>query len=450
MRITLIKAVETVFGIAALLAWTSACAAQPNVPRDLVVKPEKADGIYQIGETIRWRIEWKGEEPIAEARYTLKRGGMTELGKGAVPLTDNVGVLETTFDKPGALLAEVKVKLADNRERKAAGGALVSPEKIETSAPRPDDFDEFWAAKINELEAVPANPQLESADGGKPNVDYWKIMLDNVGGTKIHGQLARPATKVGDSGSDKKLPALFIPQWAGVYPLEKPWVTDRAAEGWLVLNIIAHDLPIDEPASFYHDQLAGPLKDYWGIGNDDREAAYFLRMYLSCVRACQYLMQRPDWDGKVLVVSGGSQGGQQTLVTAALVPQVTAALAIVPAGCDMLGPDMGRRGGWPQWYDITRGKDAAKVHEASRYFDVVNFASRIKCPVLVGFGLIDQTCPAEGVMAAMNQVTSPKEIVVLPLAEHQEINHAHKAYADRCYGAWLPALREGKPAPLKQ
>jgi cephalosporin-C deacetylase len=449
--------------IAALGVLTLLCVrvagAQGVVRQDLVVTPEKADGIYQPGETIRWRIEWKGEEPVAAADYTLKNGQIKTLGGGTLALEGSVGTLKSSLDKPGSLLAEVKVKTADGKEHKAAGGALVAPEKIVPSAPRPDDFDDFWAAKIRELEAVPANPQMEKADGGKAGVEYWKITLDNIRGTKIHGQLARPAAKEGAAKSDDtksdgaegvtKLPALFIPQWAGVYPLQKAWVTDRANEGWLVLNVIAHDLPIDEPESFYHEQLAGPLKDYWAIGNDDRDTAYFLRMYLSCYRACQYLMSRPDWDGKVLVVSGGSQGGQQTLVTAALVPQVTAALAIVPAGCDMLGPDVNRRGGWPQWYDLTRGKDAAKVHEASRYFDVVNFASRIKCPVLVGFGLIDQTCPAEGVEAAMNQITAPKELVVLPLAEHQEINHAHKAYADRCYGAWLPALRQGKPAPLQ-
>jgi cephalosporin-C deacetylase len=439
----------------AFLSWVVAagvdgvCWAQGGIYQDLVVTPEKADGIYQPGETIRWRIEWKGEEPVTAADYTLKKGQIKTLGGGTVPLVDGVGTLESSLDKPGSLLAEIKVKTADGKEHKAAGGALVAPDKIVPSAPRPDDFDEFWAAKSKELETVPANPKLESADSGKSGVAYWKITLDNIGGAKIHGHLARPAAKEGDSTSNTKLPALFIPQWAGVYPLQKAWVTDRGHEGWLVLNVIAHDLPIDEPESFYHEQLAGPLKDYWAIGNDDRDTAYFLRMYLSCVRACQYLMSRPDWDGKVLVVSGGSQGGQQTLVTAALVPQVTAALAIVPAGCDMLGPEVNRRGGWPQWYDQVHGKDAAKVREASRYFDVVNFASRIKCPVLVGFGVIDQTCPAEGIEAAMNQITAPKELVVLPLAEHQEINHAHKAYADRCSGAWLPALRKGEPAPVK-
>jgi cephalosporin-C deacetylase len=62
-------------------------------------------------------------------------------------------------------------------------------------------------------------------------------------------------------------------------------VTDRAAEGWLVLNINAHDLPMDEREPFYTDQSAGPLKEYPSIGNDDRETSYFLRMCLSALLA---------------------------------------------------------------------------------------------------------------------------------------------------------------------
>jgi cephalosporin-C deacetylase-like acetyl esterase len=87
------------------------------------------------------------------------------------------------------------------------------------------------------------------------------------------------------------------------------------------------------------------------------------------------------------------------------------------------------------------------IDEASRYFDVVNFAPRIKCPVLIGCGLIDQTCPAEGVEEAVNQITAPKDLVVLLLSEHQESDHSQKPFYDRCYGAWLPALRQGKPVP---
>lgn len=406
------------------------------------VGADKPGGVYQVGETVHWSVRWQDTNAVPQAQFKLLKGGLTEAARGDLKFTNAVAEVETIFTAPGTLLLETKWKSADGKEHRALAGAVASPERIPLAAPRPDDFDEFWSAKLKELAAVPANPRLESVALGNPDLAFWKISLDNIRGTHIQGQLARPA-------SGEKFPALLIVQWAGVYPLQKSWATDRAREGWLVLNIEAHDLPIDRPESFYKEQSAGPLKDYPAIGNADRDTSYFLRMYLSCCRAAEYLTQREDWDGKTLVVMGGSQGGLQALMTAGLHSKITAALAIVPAGCDMLGPDAGRAPGWPQWYFQTGGKGAAKVRAASRYFDVANFTPRIKCPVLVGLGLIDETCPPAGIIAAVNQIPSPKEIIILPNAEHQENKGSHGAYMRRCYNEWLPALVKGKPAPVK-
>jgi cephalosporin-C deacetylase-like acetyl esterase len=409
--------------------------------QELVVSPDNATGIYQPGETIRWQVQVKGGD-VAEAAFVVKTGGLTEMAKGNVALVDGLGQIEAKLDAPGWLLVEVSVKPAADKKVTALGGALVSPEKIEPALPAPDDFNAFWQAKLGELAAVAANAKLEHADSGKANVDYFHVTMDNIRGSHIRGQLARP--KQGE-----KLPAMLIVQWAGVYPLQKGWVTDRAAEGWLTLNINAHDLPIDQPQQFYNEQSAGSLKDYPGIGNDDRETSYFLRMYLSCYRAAQYLTERSDWDGRTLVVTGGSQGGLQSIVTAGLHPKISAVLASVPAGCDLNGPVAGRAPGWPMWYWKTQDKDEAKVRRAAGYYDVVNFAPRVKCPVLIGVGLIDTVCPSPGVFAAYNQLQGPKEIVVLPFGEHGAKKGSHDPYYARS-SDWSRALVEGKPAPVKQ
>ena len=416
------------------------CQAQP-----LVVAPDRASGIYQVGDAVHWRVEWKDKTNPPPVHYQLLKGQLTEAAQGDVNFTDHTAGLETRFDAPGTMLVVVTWKTAEGKKVRVTAGAVAAPDRIALSAPGPDDFDAFWKAKLQELEQTPADPRLEPVSIGKADLAYWKITMGNIRGSHIYGQLARPA-------QGQKFPALLVVQWAGVYGLQRSWVTDRAAEGWLVLNIEPHDLPIDQPEAFYKEQqqAGGPVHDYWSIGNDDRETSYYLRMYLSCYRAADYLAQRDDWDGKTLVVMGGSQGGLQALMTAGFYPKITAALAMVPAGCDMLGPVVGRRGGWPQWYANTEGKDPAKVREASRYFDVANFASRIKCPVLVGLGLIDETCPAAGILAAVNQIRSPKEVIIIPGAEHQEINGSHAAYNQRCNGDWLPALRQGKPAPVNQ
>ena len=407
--------------------------------QEIVATPTKALGVYALGEPVTWRVELRGQgaSQRTEVRYLLKKNGLAVLREGVLPLTDGKGTLEATLDEPGTLLAELKVKSQD-KEVVGLAGAAVSPADIRPSAPRPDDFDAFWRAKLAELRAVRANPVVEAAHSGRPTVDYFKIRMDNIRGTHIYGQLAKPKR-------EGKLPALLIVQWAGVYPLERDWVVGRAEAGWLALNIMAHDLPFDQPQEFYEKAGATTLADYPAIGNDDRETSYFLRMYLSCFRAAEYLSQRPDWDGRTLVVMGGSQGGLQAIVTAALHPKVSAVIAQVPAGCDLTGPDASRAPGWPQWYWRTKGKDANKVRQTSRYFDAVNFASRVKGPTLVGLGLVDTTCPAPGVFAMTNQLQGPKEVVVMPGVGHSDPYDASSARAE----AWLSAILQGNRPPVR-
>ncbi len=314
-----------------LALFASVYTAQCRADGALSVSCEKPDGVYQLGQTIRWQVRWNGPDDVSTASYSLKTGGRTEIEKGPLTFDHGSATITAKLDQPNTILAVVTVGTPDGTEYRAVGGAVADPDKILPAVPAPADFHSFWAAKVAELRAVPPNPVLTPLDSEKPDVDYWKITLDNIRGKHIQGQIARPK-------SGEKFPALLIPQWAGVYGLEKNWVTDRAAEGWLALDISAHDIPIDQPKSFYKDQFNGPLKNYWAIGNDDPDTSYFLPMYLSCYRAAQYLQSRPDWDGKTLVVSGGSQGGQQSIMIAGLYPHFTAVLAIRPAGGDMRAP----------------------------------------------------------------------------------------------------------------
>lgn len=429
--------------------WSTVAAADDA----LQITPDRPNHEYHLSEKITWTITGT----VPEIRYRLLRGEVTELANGTLTLVD--GKASFTADagsSPCTLLLEatpiaVEPSTAPATTKPATprtlSGVVIARDQIALSAPPPADFDAFWEKHISELNAVPMDPQLEEVQPatqpqGKdaPAIQRWKITLGNIRGTHIRGQLARPVA--GD-----KLPALLIVQWAGVYALNPDWVTSRATSGWLVLNINPHDLPIDEPAEFYQNQSAGPLKEYWSIGNDDPEQSYFLRMYLSCYRAADYLASRQDWDGRTLVVMGASQGGMQSLVTAGMHPKISGALALVPAGCDMLGPDLKRKPGWPQWINHHRGKDADKVREASRYYDVANFVTRIKCPVLVSAGLIDEVCPPEGIFAAFNQIKSKKELLLLPASDHFGTGGTQQPYFDRSERDWLPALKEGHTPP---
>ena len=408
----------------------------------LVVSPDRAGGVYRAGETVKWTVNWTDENEVApvEVNYVFKLGGGTEVDSGTVVLVDGVAVLESVIEQPNTMLLEVSWEV-EGETLMERGGAVASPGEIVAAEEAPADFDDWWASKIAELAEVPMKVSERALNLGVEGVDYAQVTMDHFRGSRIHGQVARPS-------EGAKFPALLRVQWAGVYGLQTEWVTDRAKAGWLALNILPHDLPIDREESFYKEQGAGPLKDYFVQGNEDRETAYFLRMYLSCYRAVEYLKSRPDWDGRTIVVTGTSQGGQQAFVTAGLHPDVTAAMALVPAGADFNGTKVGRSVGFPFWPGMSAEKDAEAVTATGGYFDIVNFARRVRCPMLVGVGLKDVVCPPAGIFAAVNQLKPYRELVILPTSGHQNVEGSQEAFNDRLEKGWLPALKRGLAAPL--
>ena len=398
------------------------------------VSPDKAAGVYDQDQTVTWNISVTNDQKpcTGKVKYIVRLGGLDEIAKGEAELADGKASMTGTRKDPGALLLEVHFKGPDDaKEVQGLGGAIFAPEKIEASTPPPADFDQFWKDKIAALHAIPENVQLTPADSGVKGVDYFKITMDNINGSKIYGQIAMPT-------GGTNLPAMLQVQYAGVYKLERDWVVEPAKNGWLMLNIEAHDLPIDEAPEFYKAKAKKELDDYPGIGNDDRETAYFLRMFLSCYRAVDYLTERPEWNKKTLLVEGGSQGGYQTLVTAGMHPAVTAYAASVPAGCDHTGKQAKRAPGWPNWASRTwQKKDYNKMLETSRYFDAMNFAYRIKCPGIIGMGLIDVTCPPEGVFATLNRIPAEHKVIIEPQSGHMGPH-------DRYYKEYGPFLESQK------
>ena len=265
--------------------------------------------------------------------------------------------------------------------------------------PRPADFDQFWDAKLKALAAVPIDPVVTPVESPDPSVELFSVALRSVGST-ARAWLAKPKRP-------GPYPALVLLQWAGVYKLTPKSAVDRAAEGWLVLNVSSHDLPLDQE----QDPLVP--RRYGDVGALSRETSYFLNMYLRDVRGVDYVASRPDWDGRTLVLMGTSMGGQQSLVTAALHPKVTAVLVNEPAGADASGDRHGRKAGYPNW-----DAEFPQIMQTARYFDVVNFAPRITAPAVVTLGFIDTITPPVGIWTAFNQMKGPKELIPMIESDH--------------------------------
>jgi cephalosporin-C deacetylase len=436
---------RVLFAFAALIAATAAAPAA-----ELSFKPLHGNGIYAVGEKVGWVVT-----PAAGAAktytYSIRANGATEIGKGTLDLSTGGAEISVTLDKPGMVYvtidraplpgptpeeaAEINTTLKAVVTKKnpslkpifakypdlclinqpcavpppapalppirahvAIVGAAVAPSQITPSAPRPADFDAFWAAKLAELANVPMNPVLTEIAAPLPGIKFYKVQLDSLN-SHVQGYLAVP---------DKKgpLPAMIQYQWAGVYALV-PWnCASRAAQGWLCLNVSSHDMA--------PDSATGAPTNYPEVGNTSRETSYFLNMYLRDTRALDWLRTLPQWNKKTLVVTGTSMGGHQSLVTAGLNPgKITAVVVNEPSGGDALASINGRLPAYPNWAAVK-----PEVAATAPYFDTANFAVKISAPTVAAVGFIDSVCPPASVLSAVNRIPAPHEIIPMIESEH--------------------------------
>ena len=429
-----------VFMAVTMLGGAEAVAADELLKDGLTFRPARPDGIYNSGERVSWRV---GVRPGAGMQrrftYTIKRNNWTEIAAGEFEVAEGkdaeIAVAGDAVGEPGMLLVEI-------RPAEGAGvlklGAAISPTKIAPAVDRPVDFREFWDAKIAELKTVPENITWHAKESGKSGVTYKTFRMDGFRGSGVHGQWARP------EGGGRR-PAVVIFQWASPpYPLQKQWVTDWAAKGWLAVNVQPHDVPVDGPPELYAG-LPAEIKNYQSIGVGDREKNYFLGMYLNDLRVVEYLSKCDDWDGKTLVMLGTSMGGQQAIAMAGLHPSVTHLIVNEPAGCDMNGPKVSRAAGYPN-FPVNR----PEVAKTAEYFDAVNFAMDVRATSLVAMGFIDNIVPPAGIWAAYNQIKGEKEAAPMPESAH---NHQATAEQQRPFTsraeAWMEALAAGRAVEVR-
>jgi cephalosporin-C deacetylase-like acetyl esterase len=391
----------------------------------LSVVPERADWSYAIGAPAQFRVALvRDGHSLAGTPVGVACGPemMPPLSEKSFRAGAEVLVVDGgTMKEPGFLRC-VATTTVDGRDYRAVGTAAYAPERIEPAAPNPADFDAFWAEAKEALAKLPVDarltPKPELSTG---KVDVFHVSLQNVGSdakgaSRFYGILAVPK-------AEGRFPAIMNPPGAGARPYRG--LVDVAERGYITLQVGIHGIPVDLPQEVYDGLLAGAFntgRGYAAFNLDDRDRYYYRRVYLGCLRANDFLVSHPKWDGKNLIVTGGSQGGALTITTAGLDPRVTALAPYYPALSDMAGYLKGRAGGWPHIFrDEKEGhRTPAKIRTAS-YYDVVNFARRVKAPGLYSWGWNDEVCPPTSTHAVYNVVTAPKELLLTVETGHNTV-----------------------------
>lgn len=386
---------------------------------EISVAPDRPGWTYATGEKARFRVRlaWD-QQPVGgiEIRYRLGPEMLEAPEQTAVVPIGGLELDGGTLDQPGFIRCSVTADI-DGKTTRAVATAGFAPEQIQPTQKNPDDFDAFWTAGKDALAQIPLEPRLQllpEASTGAINVYHVSFQTWASGNLKaparVYGILCEPKTA-------GKYPAVLRVPGAGVRPYGGS--RDLAERGFITLEIGIHGIPVNLAPELYDQLRVGALVGYNTYNLDNRDAYYYRRVYLGCVRANDFLVSRDNWDGKNLVVTGGSQGGQLTVVTAALDPRVTAAAAAYPAYSDVTGYLHGRAGGWPH---MMRAADSPHRTETkiatTAYYDTVNFARRLRVPVHFTWGYNDEVCPPTSMYAAYNVVTAPKELTLALQAGH--------------------------------
>lgn len=391
------------------------------------VRTDRPDAIYKVGEEVAFDIQvFAAKKPVTqgEIAYILSLDGYKTLKSGKIALSDKPAVVKGALTEPGFLRCQVTFS-GGKGTAPGLAAAGVEPLKIKSSLSVPDDFDAFWAGQKKKLSQVPMKTKLIPVTSPSKEIDCFDIHVDCLGGAPVSGYFARPK-----NARPKSLPAILWVHGAGVRSSSLPSAVSGASQGMLSLDINAHGIPNGRPDKYYADLTAMDLKDYRFRGRDSRETTYFLGMFLRLIRAVDFLTSQPEWDGKIVIVRGGSQGGGQSIAAAGLDSRVTFIAAGVPAICDHSGNVVGRTAGWPKLVPLgVDGKPEPKALEAARYVDCMNLATRTKASAIFSVGFVDTVCPPTSVYATYNNLGGEKQIVNEPLMGHSSTQRINEAFA---------------------
>ena len=374
----------------------------------VIVAPDHSDWTYKTGEPVNFKITvLKDGSPVknCKIRYEVGPEKMEPVKKDSLLSPNGVFAVPPVTLKTAGFVQCKAFVIQDGKEYRGIGSAGFDPLSIQPTITNPADFVQFWDKAKTDLAKIPLDARMVLLpERCTEKVNVYQVNIQNFSiDARLYGILCVPK-------KEGKYPALLRVPGAGIRPYKGDVAT--AENGIITLEIGIHGIPVNLDYAVYSNLSNGALYNYPSLNLDNKDRYYYKRVYLGCVRANDFLISLPQYDGVNLAVTGGSQGGALSIVTAALDPRVKWLGAFYPALCDVTGYLHGRAGGWPHLFskDNIGFNNTKEKIETCGYYDVVNFARQLKIPGLYSWGYNDETCPPTSMYAAYNVITAPKSL----------------------------------------
>jgi cephalosporin-C deacetylase-like acetyl esterase len=311
--------------------------------------------------------------------------------------------------KPGFYDLAVTIATPDGAERRTELTFGVRPDAIRSSPYRERDFAVFWQRTLAELKAIPIDVSVRPDRGrSTPRVNVYKVSYASLGTPprRVHGWFCAPATP-------GRHAALLVLPGYGDGPIAPSVALAERGYAALAIQVREHEVEGGDyrPARYMTEGIESP------------ESYAYRFIYAHCVRGIDFLASREEVDPRRIGVTGGSQGGALSVVTAALDRRVRVATPDVAFLCDFPVAVEVAEGPYREITEYLKAhpERRAETFRVLSYFDVLNHAPNVRGPIVFSASLRDRVCPPPTIVAVFNQVPGrrwPREIHFLPFTGH--------------------------------
>lgn len=269
------------------------------------------------------------------------------------------------------------------------------PTNPQSKVKKPADFDAFWDGVKRQEAAVALEPEIVLDPlRTSPDIEVFQVFYNSIDQVRIAAWYCRPAQRAA------RTPAiLLLPGYQADPPIPKDW----ARQGYIALSVA----PRGKLRS--HRQYNPGYPNLLTHNIVDPHTYAYRGFYVDAWRGVDFLRSQPEVDADRLGVTGSSQGGGLTITTVAMKPEVRAAAAGCPYLCGYMDAvELTQTYPYEEINDYLRQYPDRRqaVTDTVAYFDGINFADRITCPIIVNIGLQDNVCPPETGYALFNRIGS--------------------------------------------
>jgi len=268
-------------------------------------------------------------------------------------------------------------------------------QNYQSKARIPDDFDQFWDSLKSDVSRIPLEPDvtpdpLRSSD----DIEVFQVFYNSLDHVRIAGWYCIPRERSGPLAA-----VMVVPGYQSDPSITKEW----ARRGYATLSVAPRGKLRSN--SQFNPGYPGLLT----YGIVDRNIYSYRGFYIDAMRGVDFLLSRDEVDSDRIGVTGSSQGGGLTITTAAMRPEIKVAAAGAPYLTGYMDSiELTHTYPYQEINDYLRlhPDSRQQVEETLNYFDCINFAHLVTCPIIVNVGMQDNVCPPETGFALFNEIAS--------------------------------------------